>query len=194
MKVSVFSIVIFALLASVVISQKVELLSTSQEQKCDIPIKVGDNVSVSYVGKIDGVIFDSSEYHGPFSFVVGGRQVIPGFEIGVLGACLNEKRSIKIPYQLAYGEQGIEGKIPPKADLYFDLEIVDVVAGPDAPLVERLMPRGETIGAFIILGIFVGAVYYVVVKYPGNAEEKQKPHVKQPKEKKDKKNKTTKAN
>ncbi|KAF2075233.1 hypothetical protein CYY_003451 [Polysphondylium violaceum] len=193
MKISIISLVIFALLASVVISQKVELLSSSmQNEKCPTPlVKLHDNVSVSYVGKYeDGTVFDSSEFHGPFSFVVGGRQVIPGFEIGVMGACLNEKRTIKIPYQLAYGEQGIEGKIPPKADLFFDLEIVDVVAGPDVPLYVSLIPSGSTIGAFVILGIFVGAVYYIVKLYPGNADEKPKPHVKQPKEKKNKKAKS----
>ncbi len=64
-----------------------------------------NNVSVHYTGKlVDGSVFDSSEGREPLSFTIGEGQMIPGFEAGVLGMGLNEKKSIEIPTDKAYGE------------------------------------------------------------------------------------------
>lgn len=88
----------------------------------------GKNVTVNYTGKFeDGKIFDSSLNAGrtPFTFTLGAGQVIKGWEEGVLGMKVGEKRTLTIPYQLGYGENGY-GPIPAKATLIFDVELLDV--------------------------------------------------------------------
>ncbi len=86
---------------------------------------------VQYTGWLkDGTQFDSSrDRPEPFSFEQGKRRVIPGWDAGFEGMHVGGKRRFFIPYQLAYGEKG-RGKIPPKADLIFDVELIDVKEPP----------------------------------------------------------------
>ena len=100
--------------------------------------KEGDTVWVLYTGKLmDGTEFDSSAKHGnePIEFVIGKGMVIKGWDIGVTGMQVGEKRKLEIPPALAYGEQGAGGVIPPNATLTFDVELVGVRRGtpPAAP-------------------------------------------------------------
>lgn len=90
--------------------------------------KKGSNVSVHYTGYLeDGKIFDSSLERGePIAFPLGAGRVIPGWDEGIALLKTGEKARLIIPYQLAYGEQGYPGAIPPKATLIFDVELVDV--------------------------------------------------------------------
>ena len=87
-------------------------------------------IQVHYTGKLqDGTKFDSSFDRGePFSFQIGLRQVIEGWEIGLMGMKVGGKRTLVIPPELAYGERGAGDLIPPNATLTFDVEIVDVEA------------------------------------------------------------------
>ena len=60
--------------------------------------KEGDSVKVQYVGKLeDGSIFDSSAPDAPLEFTIGGNQVIPGFNNGVLGMTVGESKTVHIP-------------------------------------------------------------------------------------------------
>lgn len=69
-------------------------------------VKDGDTVKVHYHGKLtDGTTFDSSEGREPLSFEVGSGQVIPGFNEGVTGMEVGEKKTITIPSDQAYGEK-----------------------------------------------------------------------------------------
>jgi FKBP-type peptidyl-prolyl cis-trans isomerase len=89
--------------------------------------KNGDTVSVLYTGKLqDGTEFDSSAKHGgePIDFILGRKMVIPGWEEGVAGMQVGEKRVLTIPPALAYGGSGAGGVIPPNATLTFDVELV----------------------------------------------------------------------
>jgi peptidylprolyl isomerase len=91
------------------------------------PAKPGQEYTVHYTGWLrDGSKFDSSVDAGkPFKFVQGRRQVIAGWEMAFEGMKVGGKRRLFLPYALAYGENG-RGKIPPKAELIFDVELLDV--------------------------------------------------------------------
>jgi len=66
--------------------------------------KIGDRVKIEYVGKTDdGVVFDSTTAGQGIDFVIGQRQVIPGFENAVVGMAVGETKSVSIPPEEAYG-------------------------------------------------------------------------------------------
>lgn len=90
--------------------------------------KKGQKVSVHYVGKLeDGNKFDSSRDRGqPFPFKLGAGEVIKGWDEGVAGMKVGEKRKLTIPPDLAYGDRGFPGAIPPKATLIFEVELMKV--------------------------------------------------------------------
>ncbi|MDR1412655.1 MAG: FKBP-type peptidyl-prolyl cis-trans isomerase [Actinomycetes bacterium] len=91
--------------------------------------KDGDTVKVDYTGKLeDGTVFDSSETEGrtPLEFTVGAGEMIPGFDKGVVGMKVGEKKTLTLPPEEAYGEAGIEGVIPPNATLTFDVTMVEI--------------------------------------------------------------------
>ena len=92
----------------------------------DFP-SIGSTVSVHYTGKlVDGTIFDSSyQRNNPISFVLGKGQVIEGWDEGLLKMAKGGSGKFVIPSNLAYGENGAGGIIPPNSTLIFDLELVD---------------------------------------------------------------------
>ena len=90
--------------------------------------KVGDNLTVHYTGTLeDGTKFDSSVDRGtPFNFVLGTGQVIEGWEKGMEGIKVGEKRKLTIQPEYAYGERGVPGVIPPNATLIFEVELLEI--------------------------------------------------------------------
>jgi peptidylprolyl isomerase len=98
-----------------------------EEGSGDLP-QNGQMATVHYTGWLeDGTMFDSSLLRGQaFSFPVGAGQVIPGWDEGVASMKVGGKRQLKIPANLAYGEQGAGGVIPPNATLIFDVELLGV--------------------------------------------------------------------
>ena len=85
-------------------------------------------IKVHYIGKLqDGTKFDSSyDRDQTFSFQIGLRQVIEGWEQGLMGMKVGGKRTLVIPPELAYGEKGAGDLIPSNATLIFDIEIIDI--------------------------------------------------------------------
>ena len=90
-------------------------------------IKSGQQATVQYVGVLfkNGKELDSSWGKGkqPFQFALGSGQVIPGWDQGVLGMKVGERRRLTIPADLAYGAQGSPPKIGPNEPLIFDVDL-----------------------------------------------------------------------
>jgi peptidylprolyl isomerase len=97
-------------------------------------VLVGQDVSVHYRAKLrTGVEFDSSYDQGKaIAFTAGLGQVPAGFDEGVLGMRLGGQREAIVPPELAYGEAGIPGLVPPDAAITFYLELMTM--GPVPPL------------------------------------------------------------
>ena len=94
----------------------------------------GQSLTMDYTGWLyaasapdnKGQVFDSTDGRGPFSFVLGSGQVIQGWEQGLSGMRVGGKRRLVIPPELAYGEQGSGGVIPPNATLIFEIDLISV--------------------------------------------------------------------
>jgi len=104
-------------------------ISAASEDKV---AKVGDRVSVNYTGRLEnGTVFDSSvdpNFHHvePLIFTLGAGQVIAGWDKGVAGMKVGEKKTLTIPPEDAYKETGVPGLIPPNSTLIFDVELVAI--------------------------------------------------------------------
>jgi FKBP-type peptidyl-prolyl cis-trans isomerase FkpA len=97
--------------------------------------KAGQHVKVHYTGWLydpmakdsRGKKFDSSKDRGqPFSFGLGGGQVIRGWDEGVQGMKVGGTRVLTIPPEMGYGARGAGGVIPPNATLVFEVELLGV--------------------------------------------------------------------
>ncbi|MBT4269237.1 MAG: peptidylprolyl isomerase [Deltaproteobacteria bacterium] len=72
-------------------------------------VNKGDKIKVHYTGKLeDGTQFDSSVGSDPLEFTIGAGQLIPGFDNGVVGMVIGDKRIVTIPAAEAYGERNEE--------------------------------------------------------------------------------------
>lgn len=89
-------------------------------------------VSVNYTGWLeDGTVFDSNVdpkfgHAEPFVFTLGAGQVIPGWDKGIEGMKVGDKKTLTIPPEDAYGANGVPGVIPPNATLIFEVELLEI--------------------------------------------------------------------
>ncbi len=104
---------------------KIEVVEQGEGEE----VKSGENIAVHYTGTLeDGTKFDSSLDRGKhFVFTLGIGQVIKGWDMGILGMKVGEKRKLVIPPELAYGRTGTPGgPIPPDATLIFEVELLSI--------------------------------------------------------------------
>ena len=97
-----------------------------------IEAKNGDIAVVNYTGTLqDGTVFDSNvlpefKHVMPFEFTIGSGQVIKGWDIGVAGMKVGEKRKLVLPADLAYGPRAVGALIPANATLVFEVELTGI--------------------------------------------------------------------
>jgi peptidylprolyl isomerase len=106
-----------------------ELETKDLEEGSGAEAKVGDQVTVQYVGVNykNGKEFDSSWSRSePFPFSLGGGEVIPGWDQGIVGMKVGGRRELIIPPELAYGEEGRPPAIPPNETLVFVVDLLEV--------------------------------------------------------------------
>ncbi|XP_058789348.1 peptidyl-prolyl cis-trans isomerase FKBP2-like [Phymastichus coffea] len=134
MKILVFSTFLVILLILVdsenlAAKKKLQIGIKRRVDNCTLKSKKGDTLFVNYVGILeDGSEFDkSSNYEDFFLVTLGSGQVIKGWDQGLMGMCVGEKRKLVIPPDLAYGSVGALPKIPPNATLIFTVELVKLV-------------------------------------------------------------------
>lgn len=96
-------------------------------EPCTRKIESGDFIRYHYNGTLlDGTLFDSSHWRNrTYDTYIGMGYVIEGVDQGLIGTCMGERRRIIIPPHLAYGESGVDDKIPGSAVLVFDVQVVD---------------------------------------------------------------------
>ncbi|KAI9138004.1 hypothetical protein BKA69DRAFT_832816 [Paraphysoderma sedebokerense] len=90
--------------------------------------KVWDTLEAHYQGTLfsDGSIFDSSRGKNPIKFILGAGMVIQGWDQGLQGMCIGERRKLVIPSWLGYGNGGFPPRIPGGASLVFEVELMGI--------------------------------------------------------------------
>jgi FKBP-type peptidyl-prolyl cis-trans isomerase 2 len=109
--------------------------------------KNGDKIKVHYTGKFeDGTVFDTSEERGPLEFTIGGGEVIPGFEQSIIGMEVDEKKSVTIPPEEAYGPRREEliwerkkSEFPEGISPAVGKQVGVRLNQPDAPLINAII-------------------------------------------------------
>jgi len=121
---------------------KLRISTLSKPEQCVKVAKNGDKLTMHYRGTLlDGTVFDESYKRGePFSFVLGAGMVIRGWEEGIPGMCVGERRRLLIPASMGYGDRAI-GQIPANSALLFEIELLDAEpAEPAEPKKKRPSP------------------------------------------------------
>lgn len=147
----------------IVLTKDEGLVKTILKEGKGDPIPANMFVTVHYTGKLeDGKVFDSSfNRNQPFTFQVGKRNVILGWDIGVQSMKVGERAILKCAPDYAYGRNGAGSVIPPNATLYFEVEVLEFSA------------RGDNNDekffwiAMVVFAILAGVCYVVFDKmYP----------------------------
>lgn len=115
--------------------------------ECDRKTRKGDKINVHYRGTLqsNGQQFDASYDRGsPFSFKLGGGQVIKGWDEGLVDMCIGEKRTLTVPPSYGYGQRSI-GPIPAGSTLIFETELIgiDGVPKPESIVYKKAAEKAE---------------------------------------------------
>ena len=132
----VIVLAVIAVLAYITINKKEnnmeENTQTNNQVNNDQVAKPGDTVAMNYTGTLaDGTVFDSNvdpkfNHVTPFIFTLGAGQVIQGWDKGIVGMKVGEKKHLVLAPEDAYGVTGAGNVIPPNATLTFDVELLAI--------------------------------------------------------------------
>ncbi|MBN2038412.1 MAG: peptidylprolyl isomerase [Spirochaetes bacterium] len=104
----------------------------------------GDTIKVHYTGTLnDGTVFDTSKNREPLEFTIGSGQVIPGFDLGVIGMEINDKKTLNISCAEAYGER--------REELMFDVPKTDLPEGINPQVGQQLQMQNNDGQNFIVV-------------------------------------------
>ncbi|KAK7489218.1 hypothetical protein BaRGS_00019596, partial [Batillaria attramentaria] len=140
---------------------EVKVKTQHKPEDCSVTAEDGDEVAVHYTGILEsGAVFDSSvqAQREPLVFTLG-------WEIGIKGMCVGEKRKLVIPPHLAYGQQGYPPTIPEDATLTFETELVDLRKRPFN------FPVMQTIQLLSVPALVLYILYYLYDRYKKEASE-----------------------
>lgn len=132
----VIVLAVIAMLAYITINKKEnnmeENTQTNNQVNNEQVAKAGDTVAMNYTGTLaDGTVFDSNvdpkfNHVTPFVFTLGAGQVIQGWDKGIVGMKVGEKKRLVLAPEDAYGATGAGNVIPPNATLTFDVELLAI--------------------------------------------------------------------
>ncbi|KAI9461305.1 hypothetical protein BJY52DRAFT_220893 [Lactarius psammicola] len=111
--------------------KELDIKTTFEPSDCNVKAQKGDAIKVHYTGTLfsNGNKFDSSHDRAqPLPLTLGVGQVIKGWDEGLVGMCVGEKRTLTIPPHMAYGERGFGSVIPANSALVFDVELVGLTS------------------------------------------------------------------
>ncbi|KAF5335136.1 hypothetical protein D9611_010882 [Ephemerocybe angulata] len=111
---------------------ELDINTTYLPEDCTVKAQTGDSIEVHYTGTLHngGSKFDSSRDRGsPLPLALGVGQVIQGWDKGLQGMCVGEKRILTIPSNMAYGSRGFGSVIPAHSALVFDVELMKLIPG-----------------------------------------------------------------
>jgi len=133
-------------------SKELEILNDEPGE--GVSIVNHSKIKVHYKGFLEnGTVFDSSyKRKKPFQFQIGTKQVIEGWEIGLIGMKLGGKRTFIVPPELAYGKKGAGSIIPPNSKLIFEIEIIDVKP-PSYKLIKAIELKKKQEKGFVVIDI-----------------------------------------
>lgn len=100
-----------------------QMIQAGQRAEVHYTLWMRDTTAENHRGEM---LQSSKEADRTFTFTVGQGGVIPGWDQGVPGMKVGGTRELRIPYRLAYGERGMPGGIPPRADLIFEIDLISI--------------------------------------------------------------------
>ena len=129
---SVICLVLVGVVVFISLNNKGNMPSSNNSVEDVNVAKVGDLVSMNYTGRLEnGTVFDSNvdpkfNHVEPYTFPLGAGQVIAGWDKGIVGMKVGEKKTLTIPPEDAYGAGGRPPVIPPNSTLIFDVELLKI--------------------------------------------------------------------
>jgi FKBP-type peptidyl-prolyl cis-trans isomerase len=107
--------------------------------------QANDLVTVEFTGTLlDGRQVDTSTGKPPLAFTLGKKEMIPGWDIGIVGMKVGGERELIIPPDLAYGDTGAGEVVPPKSTLKFSIKLLHIDRPGDAAAIEKTVIKEGT--------------------------------------------------
>jgi len=147
--------------------QDLQIIVEHKPDTCKEFAGLGDNVQVEYTGMLEnGNIFDTSMREGraPLKFQLGSGNLIKGWERGIHGMCLGERRKLIIPPHLGYGSKAVGNVIPPNSVLIFTVHLVGLQK-------KSVMSKIRGLSGFAVWPLCIFSLLYYLYRKTKNTSE-----------------------